>query len=208
VKTIEIPKDMTLTNGCHKSPEDGMCVMEAAAWLAGEPFSDAPKCVSVLELRRLSIRLNDAMWPSDAERTAALLPYLPRLMRATATEEQRSRIRFKLADIAVREIAVSALRGRGRTEDADRLAALPEIVDRETAQAAAYAAAAADADAAYAYAYADADAAAAAAADAAAYAAADAADAAAAARGATLKKWTDRLLGAALEICEEGRAEA
>ena len=30
----------------HKAREDGMCALEAVAWLAGEPHTDHPKCVS------------------------------------------------------------------------------------------------------------------------------------------------------------------
>jgi hypothetical protein len=35
-----------LSPGRHESPEDGVCVMELASVLAGEPFSDRPRCVS------------------------------------------------------------------------------------------------------------------------------------------------------------------
>src|SRR3954451_6271838 len=34
-----------LARGRHKSPSDGACVMELASMLAGEDFSDRPKCV-------------------------------------------------------------------------------------------------------------------------------------------------------------------
>jgi hypothetical protein len=33
-----------LSKGKHISPEDGACVMELASMLAGEPFSDHPRC--------------------------------------------------------------------------------------------------------------------------------------------------------------------
>ncbi len=33
------------TAGKHNGPDDGMCLVEAAAWVAGEPFSDHPVCV-------------------------------------------------------------------------------------------------------------------------------------------------------------------
>ena len=35
-----------LTRGRHSSPEHGVCVMELASMLAGEPFSDHPRSVS------------------------------------------------------------------------------------------------------------------------------------------------------------------
>src|SRR5438270_2247858 len=33
-----------LSKGKHISPDDGACVMELASMLAGEPFSDHPRC--------------------------------------------------------------------------------------------------------------------------------------------------------------------
>src|SRR3954468_1110283 len=33
-----------LSAGRHKSPAEGACVMELASMLAGEPFSDRPRC--------------------------------------------------------------------------------------------------------------------------------------------------------------------
>jgi hypothetical protein len=35
---------LTLEAGAHEGPEDGMCVMEAVAFMAGEPFSDLFQC--------------------------------------------------------------------------------------------------------------------------------------------------------------------
>lgn len=35
-----------LARGRHASPQDGVCVMELASMLAGEPFTDRPRCVS------------------------------------------------------------------------------------------------------------------------------------------------------------------
>ena len=52
-----------LKAGSHNSPEDGMCVMEAAAWVAGEPFSDHPQCASKVVgafLRTWNDTLDDA----------------------------------------------------------------------------------------------------------------------------------------------------
>jgi hypothetical protein len=34
---------ISLLEGSHTSAEDGMCVMEAVAYVAGEPFSDHPR---------------------------------------------------------------------------------------------------------------------------------------------------------------------
>ena len=37
-----------LYHGTHHSPEHGMCMMEAAAYVAGEPHTDHPRCVSAV----------------------------------------------------------------------------------------------------------------------------------------------------------------
>lgn len=36
----------TLAEGSHKSIDDGACLMEAVAYVAGEKFSDHPECAS------------------------------------------------------------------------------------------------------------------------------------------------------------------
>jgi hypothetical protein len=66
----------TLTPGAHESPDEGLCAMEAAAWLAGHPHSDRPRCTS--EVIAAYIRhLNDHM--PDEER-ARLIIYLPQII--------------------------------------------------------------------------------------------------------------------------------
>lgn len=47
-----------LQKGRHMSPEDGACLMEYVSVLAGESFSDHPRCVHPL-LVRLAWRIND-----------------------------------------------------------------------------------------------------------------------------------------------------
>lgn len=38
--------ELALCSGAHSTPDRGMCVMEAASYIAGEPFSDRPHCVN------------------------------------------------------------------------------------------------------------------------------------------------------------------
>jgi hypothetical protein len=63
-----------LSRGKHKNPSRGACFMEYTALLAGEPFSDAPRCVD-RELATVLRHANDTL--SDADR-AVLLPLLGR----------------------------------------------------------------------------------------------------------------------------------
>ena len=51
-----------LSKGKHQSPEHGVCVMELASMLAGEPFTDRPECVCPVVagfLRTYNDRLDD-----------------------------------------------------------------------------------------------------------------------------------------------------
>ena len=43
--TIDI-EALVLQKGAHRSAAEGMCIMEAVAYVAGEPFSDHPSCAS------------------------------------------------------------------------------------------------------------------------------------------------------------------
>jgi hypothetical protein len=46
--TIVSHQTVRLRRGKHASPEKGVCVMELASMLAGEPFSDRPACACPL----------------------------------------------------------------------------------------------------------------------------------------------------------------
>lgn len=63
-----------LSRGKHKDPSRGACFMEYTALLAGEPFSDAPKCVDP-ELAAVLRKANDTL--SNAHRSL-LVPLLGR----------------------------------------------------------------------------------------------------------------------------------
>jgi len=67
-------EDYTLSCGTHATPAEGRCAMEWVSYLAGEPHSDSPSCVSPV-LRALCISLNDGL-PDVARQR--LRPYLAR----------------------------------------------------------------------------------------------------------------------------------
>jgi hypothetical protein len=164
-----------LQSGSHPNLDAGGCVMEFAAWVAGEPHSDRPKCVSPVIsafLRRLNDRLND-------DQRQVLVPYAIAVIGTNTGRADDVTRGYLCADWACRIFAPWWMERAGLHEHAATLRALPEVIDRATAavvrERCRTARAAADA---YAAAYAGADAGAAAYADAAAYAAA-AADAAA-----------------------------
>jgi hypothetical protein len=60
-----------LGRGRHASPADGACVMELASMLAGERFTDRPRCVDPL-IAAYMRALNDRLPPRDRRR---LLPF-------------------------------------------------------------------------------------------------------------------------------------
>jgi len=142
-----------LAYGSH-APDDGRaCLMEAVAYVAGEPWSDRPACACPV-IAAFARGLNDAM--PDGLRDTLLRPLIPAIMGTRSTPDVEQRRAYIAADYAVRCAAPTALRAAGLPMQADTLTALPPIIDANTAltaAAAARAAAAADA-AAYAAAYA------------------------------------------------------
>jgi len=162
------------------SPKTGACWMSAAAYYAGEQWTDHPACVDPV-IVPLCQRLNDLL-PSNAERDRVIGPHLLTPLGTNQGHELSMRRAFMCAGRAVRVFAPLALDAAGWHAAAFKLRAVPEIVDEKTANAAN---AAYDAyDAAYAAAYA---------ANAAAYAANAAANAAAA-----------HLLRLILDLCAMG----
>lgn len=140
--------ELTLLHGMHIRREDGMCAMEAVAWMAREPHSDAPACTCPV-IAAFVRRLNDAGWSSDITRTEALRPYLPRLIGTRSTErEVEIRRGLHAADWAVRFCVPIALDRAGLFDYAVTLRGLSPITDATTAYAADAAASTAAADAA------------------------------------------------------------
>ena len=110
-----------ISRGSHDSQADGMCLMEATAWLAGERHSDAPVCACPT-FTRYGIRLNDAYWPTDKDRTEALCD-LPALLLNTRTHDvelMRKRA-YALTDGAIRRVLPLMLDAIKRPDDAKRL---------------------------------------------------------------------------------------
>ena len=88
---ISVLDTLCLKSGSHTSLDQGSCVMEAVAYVAGEPWADHPRCACPV-LTSFMIAWNDAL-PDDATRDRLLKPYVLRLIdtRSTpAAEERRS----------------------------------------------------------------------------------------------------------------------
>ena len=67
---------LVLRHGSHADRDNGVCAMEAVAWLAGLPHTDAPSCACPV-IRAFVISLNDRM---DDQNRQKLKAYLPRII--------------------------------------------------------------------------------------------------------------------------------
>ncbi len=116
---------LTLLRGAHARGQ-GMCAMEAAAYLAGEPHSDHPACVSPV-LASFLRRLND-LFPDAARQ--ALKPWIPRVLHTRGTETAERMRAWLLIDWSVRDHLPWWLDRAGLHEDATAMRALPAVTDR------------------------------------------------------------------------------
>ncbi len=124
----ELPENFTLKRGGHQSPEDGMCLMEAVAFLAGEEHSANPQCACP-RIAAFGIRANDA-FADDEMRTRNLLPLAKKIIGTRSTKAVEQRREYIALDMSLREIVPLWLdQSPELTEHAVALRALPEIVD-------------------------------------------------------------------------------
>jgi hypothetical protein len=67
-------KSFTFSVGSNLTREDGMCLMEAVSYLAGEEHTDTPKCASPI-ITNIAIYLNDVGVFDDRQAALADLPW-------------------------------------------------------------------------------------------------------------------------------------
>src|SRR5688572_29804205 len=94
-----------LSRGKHRSPRKGACFMEMASYLAGERWSDHPKCTHPL-LASVARLVND--FTSDQARQR-LAPLIPSVIGLT-TDDPRADARIALRCATVAPPVVSAER--------------------------------------------------------------------------------------------------
>ena len=128
--TTEELATITLKSGSHAKREEGVCAMEAVAWLAGEPHSDAPACTSPVIASFLR-RWNDIL-PTDAERNRLLRPLLPLMVDTKANGVTELRRSYMALDWLVRVHTVAWLRLAGLYDYAEALSGLDEITGPAT----------------------------------------------------------------------------
>ncbi len=117
--------ELTLGSGAHHDATPGQwCLMEATAYLAGEPWSDHPACVSPV-LGAYGRGLNDA-W-DDVQRQK-LVPFIPRLL-GTADDGQDEARSYLALDWLLRTYTPAWLDLAGHMAEAAALREHRRIVD-------------------------------------------------------------------------------
>jgi len=82
-------KRLKLQNGAHGSPTDGLCLMEAAAYVAGREHGDHPPCVSPV-IASFGRAWNDALDDKDRQMLKPLIPDILNTATTSADEETRA----------------------------------------------------------------------------------------------------------------------
>nr|MBA2643594.1 hypothetical protein [Actinomycetota bacterium] len=137
---------LVLEHGSHE-PDGHFCVMEATAYIAGEPWSDKPKCVSPVIAAFLR-SWDDSLDDDDRQ---MLKPYVTKVIGTKTTKRDEEKRAWMATDWLVRECVPAFLRLAGLTAHAEALeglAALTTVKRAEKAQPTIGAARAAAGDAA------------------------------------------------------------
>ena len=118
-------KNIHLTKGYHRAKTPGeWCLMEAAAYIAGESWTDHPKCVSPV-LTSYGVALNDS-WDDDQRQK--LIPFIPRLL-GTAGDGQDKARSYLAIDWLLRIYTSTWVHLAGLTAEASALREHTRIVD-------------------------------------------------------------------------------
>src|SRR5260370_24829577 len=115
-------KTLKLLKGGH-SPYGGMCVMEAVAYVSGEPWTDSPACVSPV-IATFCRKWNDDLNDDDRQK---LKPYIKRMIGTNTGKEDDERRAWMLADWMVRTYLQAWLRLAKLDAQADTVATLAEM---------------------------------------------------------------------------------
>ncbi len=121
-----IDTDYRLSAGRHSNPNDGRCAMEWVSYLAGEPHSDEPSCVSPV-LRAFCISFNDDLDEATRQR---LRPYLARTIGTSRDGRDEERA-WTAMDWLVRVHTPVWLELAGLGDGAAQLRRLPAVVGHD-----------------------------------------------------------------------------
>lgn len=116
----------TLTFGSHKTSEEGVCLLEACALIAGEAHTDHPVCVCPV-LSAFLRKVNDLAFHDDEARTQVLLPLVESLISSRASEEVERARAYLLIDSVLREMLPLSLAHYGFNEESALFSTLPAL---------------------------------------------------------------------------------
>lgn len=123
---------ITISHGSHPNRGDELCVMEAVAYVAGEPHGDHPACACPV-ITKFLINWNDDL-PTDADRERLLKPLVPLLVGTKSTPEVEKRRSDLAADWLIRECAPAWLELAGLKVHAEALRMNPTLENCQAAQ--------------------------------------------------------------------------
>ena len=128
IHTDRLAAITTLAIGSHEADSAKMCAMEAVAYIAGEPWSDAPACASPV-IAAFVRRWNDAL-PS-ADRTRLLLPLVPEIVGTRTTGADDVTRAWMATDWLVRTHVPAWLTLAGMSDHAAALAGCDPVTSGE-----------------------------------------------------------------------------
>ena len=120
---------ITLEHGSH-SPDHTFCVMEAVAYIAGEPWSDAPECVSPV-ITAFMVNWNDSLNDEDRQ---MLKPLIPKVIGTRTSKKDEETRAWMATDWLARECAPAWLRLAGLTAQAEALENLAPLTSAASAR--------------------------------------------------------------------------
>ena len=124
---------IVLKAGFHRTREEGMNALEAAAYLAGLEHSERPHGVCEIICEVMHAWSDDL--PNDAIRTRLLVPLLPTILNTRALPEMMLRRSWMAVDWLVRVYTAAWLELAGLAAHASAFRALTPIVDMTSAEA-------------------------------------------------------------------------
>jgi|SRR5262245_11525056 len=144
-----LPEQFRLSYGRSPSFKDGACLMEAVAYVAGEPHSDNPQCACPV-LSTMGRKINDWLLDDDRQRLVHLIHRLVGTRAGTPEDGEIARARaFVMIDSVIRDLipmgfdVIGEARGNPPVSDrlhqvawaqhADSLRSLGSVSCRETA---------------------------------------------------------------------------
>ena len=121
-------EETSFESGSHNSIRDGCCVMEAVAYVAGEPHSDHPQCTCPI-ITAFMIGWNDNL-PSNQDRDRLLKPLVPLIVGTRSNSEVEQRRGFLCVDWFIRTFVPAWLQLIPSLQiHAETLRKYPEITD-------------------------------------------------------------------------------